>query len=92
MFSQLTSESQFNTWKMQLHAINKALTREVRGMPKYTVDQAKTPIVRLEQPGSGRGYKHNKKDIQNPLLNEAMNGAEIKFDRKDRPFTAFPIK
>lgn len=91
----VNSSSQFRTWKMQLHAINEALTREARGMSPHTgFDRKENPIVRIEQPNTGRGYKPNKKDTQNPKLNESMNGAEVKFDPKnsDRPFTAFPIK
>ena len=34
----------------------------------------------------------NKKDKDNPLYNDSMNGAEVKFDSAGRPFTAFPTK
>lgn len=90
----LNKSSQFRTWKMQLHALNEALTRKARGLPAHTgFDRAGNPILRIEMPGAGRGYKPNRRDSQNPILNENMSGAEIKFDKEqmDRPFTAFPI-
>ncbi|AMS14910.1 type IV secretion protein Rhs [Pseudomonas chlororaphis] len=90
----LNKSSQFKTWKLHLNALNEALTRKARGLPAHTgFDRNNNPIVRVEQPGAGRGYKPNRRDPQNPILNENMNGAEIKFDRADpdRPFTAFPI-
>ena len=86
--------SQFKSWKLQLHAINEALTRETRGLPKFTGrDIKKNPIVRIEQPSSGNGYKPNNKDVNNPHEVKNMNGAEIKFDKDNpnRPFTAYPI-
>ena len=90
----LNKSSQFRSWRMQLHALNEALTRKARGLPAHTgFDRAGNPILRIELPGAGRGYKPNRRDSQNPILNENMKGAEIKFDKKqvDRPFTAFPI-
>ncbi|KAA0943825.1 RHS repeat-associated core domain-containing protein, partial [Pseudomonas sp. ANT_H4] len=85
--------SQFNSWRLQLNAINKAITRTSLGLDPFTgKDQQKNPIVRLEQPNSGRGYRPNKKDKQNPTYNEQLNWLEVKFDKADstRPFTAFP--
>lgn len=85
--------SQFKSWKLQMHAINEALTREVRKMPRFTgKDVRDNDIVRVEMPNSGRGYTPNKKDKANPLYNDSMNGAEVKFDSAGRPFTAFPTK
>ncbi|ETD35133.1 type IV secretion protein Rhs [Pseudomonas chlororaphis subsp. aurantiaca PB-St2] len=89
------SSSQFNSWKLQMHAINEATTRVKRGLPAHTgVDANDNPIVRIEQPGSGKGYKPNRRDEQNPIRVDPMNGAEIKFDPDDpsRPYTAFPTK
>ena len=86
--------SQFLTWKLQMHAINNAITRRARGLPIATgVDIKGNPIVRMEQKDSGRGYRPNKKDTSNPTLNEHMSGAEIKFDPNNpyRPFTAYPV-
>ncbi|MFC6476092.1 hypothetical protein ACFQDN_05090 [Pseudomonas asuensis] len=86
--------SQFKNWKLQLHAINEALTREARGLSKFTgQDMNENPIVRIEQASSGHGYKPNKKDSNNPHEIKNMDGAEIKFDKEDhdRPFTAYPI-
>ncbi|OYU08652.1 MAG: type IV secretion protein Rhs [Pseudomonas sp. PGPPP1] len=87
------SSSQFHSWKMQLGALNKAMTRKSLGLePSNGKDQNQNPILRLELPGAGRGYRPNKKDTENPHLNENMNWFEVKFDKKDkdRPFTAFP--
>ncbi|PMY59447.1 MULTISPECIES: RHS repeat domain-containing protein, partial [unclassified Pseudomonas] len=89
------SSSQFNSWKLQMHAINEATTRVDRGLPAHTgFDGNDNPVVRIEQPGSGKGYKPNKRDAQNPIRVDPMNGAEIKFDVDDptRPYTAFPVK
>ncbi|MBH3361505.1 RHS domain-containing protein [Pseudomonas sp. URMO17WK12:I11] len=89
-----SSSSQFRTWKLQMQAINEALTRKARGLNQFDgKDKDGNPIVRVEQPGSGRGYSPNKKDPNNPKPNEDMNGAEIKFDKNtQKPFTAFPTK
>lgn len=83
----------FIAGKMQLGALNKAMTRKSLGLePSNGKDQNQNPILRLELPGAGRGYRPNKKDTENPHLNENMNWFEVKFDKKDkdRPFTAFP--
>ncbi|ANI58005.1 RHS repeat-associated core domain-containing protein [Pseudomonas sp. GR 6-02] len=85
--------SQFRNWRMHLGALNKAMTREALGLSPHTgKDQNKNPIVRMELPGAGRGYKPNKKDARNPTLNEDLNWFEVKFDKDNvlRPFTAFP--
>ncbi|WP_172679605.1 RHS repeat-associated core domain-containing protein, partial [Pseudomonas sp. Pf153] len=90
----VSSSSQFRSWRMQMHALNEALTRKARGLPAHTgFDRRQNPIVRMEMPGAGRGYKPNRRDRDNPILNEHMDGAEVKFDRieTDKPFTAFPI-
>ncbi|TWR94243.1 RHS repeat domain-containing protein, partial [Pseudomonas saxonica] len=86
--------SQFKDWKTQMHAINEATTRIVRGLPRETgIDKKGNPVVRLQLKNSGRGYKPNKTDPKNPKTNEQMSGVEIKFDpnNPDRPFTAFPV-
>ncbi|MGU9807629.1 UNVERIFIED_CONTAM: RHS repeat protein [Pseudomonas sp. CM11] len=90
----LNKSSQFKSWRIQMHALNEALTRKTRGLPAHTgFDREQNPIVRVKMPGAGRGYKPNRRDRQNPIFNENMNGAEIKFDKvhTDRPFTGFPI-
>ncbi|TWC12575.1 RHS repeat-associated protein, partial [Pseudomonas sp. SJZ085] len=90
----VSSSSQFKSWRMQMHALNEALTRKARGLPAHTgFDRKQNPIVRMEMSGAGRGYKPNRRDRANPILNEHMNGAEVKFDKiqTDKPFTAFPV-
>jgi hypothetical protein len=85
--------SQFNNWKVHLSALNKALSREALGLNPHTgKDHNKDPIVRMELPGAGRGYKPNKKNQTAPKLNENMNWSEVKFDQGDvkRPYTGFP--
>lgn len=78
---------------MHLGALNKAMTRNKNGLIMHTGDdQHDTPIVRLELPGAGRGYKPNRRDSQNPVLNDDMNWFEVKFDKTNtqEPFTGFP--
>jgi len=85
--------SQFHNWRMHLGALNKAMTRNKNGLIMHTGDdQHDTPIVRLELPGAGRGYKPNRRDSQNPVLNDDMNWFEVKFDKinTQEPFTGFP--
>jgi RHS repeat-associated protein len=87
--------SQFHSWRMHLGALNKAMTKDKNGLIRHTgKDQKKNPIVRLELPGAGRGYRPNKKDAQNPRLNEDMNWFEVKFDKvnSQEPFTGFPAE
>jgi hypothetical protein len=85
--------SQFQNWRMHLGALNKAMTRDKNGLIMHTgKDQNDNPIVRFELPGAGRGYKPNRADTQNPILNENMNWFEVKFDEinTQEPFTSFP--
>uniref|UniRef100_UPI00103698F5 RHS repeat-associated core domain-containing protein n=1 Tax=Pseudomonas sp. Sample_10 TaxID=2448269 RepID=UPI00103698F5 len=85
--------SQFSSWRVHLSALNKAMSRAQLGLLPHTgQDHNKDPIVRMELPGAGRGYRPNKKDPNNPNLNENLNWFEVKFDKKDpsRPYTAFP--
>ncbi len=87
--------SQFSNWRVHFNALNKAMTRERLGLDPFTgKDQNKNSIVKLELPGAGRGYRPNKKDNQNPTLNEDMGWFEVKFDKKDetKPFTGFPAE
>ncbi|WP_095052835.1 RHS repeat-associated core domain-containing protein [Pseudomonas sp. Irchel s3b2] len=85
--------SQFSSWTMQYRAISYALSKMHRDVPEPTgYDSEQNPFVRMKLPGAGRGYKPNNKDLDNPRYVETLDGAEIKFDRKNvkRPFTAFP--
>ncbi|SDU51273.1 RHS repeat-associated core domain-containing protein [Pseudomonas moraviensis] len=85
--------SQFHNWRMHLSALNKAMTRDKHGQIIHTgFDHNNNPIVRLELPGAGRGYRPNRRDAQNPILNENLNWFEVKFDdvNTQRPFTGFP--
>ncbi|VVO41626.1 hypothetical protein PS712_05922 [Pseudomonas fluorescens] len=85
--------SQFSNWRIHLSALNKAMSRERLGLSPHTgQDHNRDPIVRMELPGAGRGYRPNKKDSENPHLNESLNWFEVKFDKRDptRPYTAFP--
>ena len=69
--------------------------REALGLAQFNgMDHSKNPILKLELPGAGRGYRPNKKDIDSPALNENLNWFEVKFDKKDgtRPFTAYPVE
>ncbi|GKX52723.1 hypothetical protein SOASR029_30320 [Budvicia aquatica] len=87
--------SQFVSWRVQLHAINEAMTRKARGLPQHTgTDIRKNPVVRGELDNSGRGYKPNSNDKNNPSYIDKMDGFEVKFDRNnpDNPFTAYPTE
>jgi hypothetical protein len=85
--------SQFSSWRIHLNALNKAMTRERLGLDTFTGrDHKKDRIVRQELPGAGRGYKPNKKDKQNPTLNEGLNWFEVKFDKAGVPYTGFPME
>jgi RHS repeat-associated protein len=85
--------SQFHNWRMHLGALNKAMTKDKHGLIRHTgKDHNETPIVRLELPGAGRGWKPNRNDPENPILNENMNWFEVKFDKinTQEPFTGYP--
>ncbi|MHB2241407.1 RHS repeat-associated core domain-containing protein [Pseudomonas monsensis] len=87
--------SQFHNWRMHLGALNKAMTKDKDGLIMHTgKDQKGNPIVRLELPGAGRGYRPNKMNQQDPSLNEDMNWFEVKFDQGNtqKPFTGFPAE
>ncbi|HJR32725.1 MAG TPA: RHS repeat-associated core domain-containing protein [Pseudomonas sp.] len=87
--------SQFANWRVHLNALNKAMTRERLGLDPYTGwDHNNDPIVRMELPGAGRGYRPNKKDKQYPTLNEDLNWFEVKFDQDKVawPYTGFPTE
>ena len=84
--------SQFSSWRIHLNALNKAMTRERLGLDPFTgLDHKKDRIVRQELPGAGRGYKPNKKDKENPKLNENLNWFEVKFSKDGVPYTGFPM-
>ncbi|MBV4477993.1 RHS repeat domain-containing protein, partial [Pseudomonas botevensis] len=87
--------SQFHNWRMHLGALNKAMTKDKNGLIMHTgSDHNGYPIVRLELPGAGRGYRPNRRDSQNPVLNESMDWFEVKFDKvkTQKPFTGFPAE
>ncbi|WP_339454378.1 RHS repeat-associated core domain-containing protein, partial [Pseudomonas sp. EA_5y_Pfl2_R50] len=87
--------SQFYNWRMHLAALNKAMTKDKHGLIMHNgVDQNNNPIVRLELPDAGRGYRPNRRDVQNPILNEHLNWFEVKFDEVNtqKPFTGFPTE
>ena len=87
--------SQFHSWRLQLSALNKALTRESLGLDPFNgKDLNNKPILKLELPGAGRGYRPNRRNPQATHLNENLNWFEVKFDKDDntKPFTAFPAE
>ncbi|MBI6647343.1 RHS domain-containing protein, partial [Pseudomonas synxantha] len=89
----VNSSSQFKSWKIHLHALNKAIYKMQGNNPSYTgYDNFGNPVVKMEIPNSGHGYKPNKKDKNNPKYIENMNNVEVRFDKDNitRPFTAFP--
>ncbi|WP_191630261.1 RHS repeat domain-containing protein, partial [Pseudomonas fluorescens] len=85
--------SQFSSWMMQFRALHFALSRMHKKNPEPTgYDADQNPIVRMKLPGAGRGYKPNTRDLSNPRYIDSLDGAEVKFDKRDvtRPFTGFP--
>ncbi|MPQ84412.1 type IV secretion protein Rhs, partial [Pseudomonas sp. MAFF 730085] len=89
----VSSSSQFKSWKIHLHALNKAIPKMQGKTPSHTgYDAFGNPVVKMEMPDSGHGYKPNKKNKNNPKYVEQMNHVEVRFDKNDisRPFTAFP--
>ncbi|WP_422776208.1 RHS repeat-associated core domain-containing protein [Pseudomonas mediterranea] len=89
----VSPSSQFKSWMLHYRALNHALSKMHRDVPEPTgYDADENPFVRMELPGAGRGYKPNKKDPNNPRYVENLDGAEVKFDKKNvkRPFTSFP--
>lgn len=87
--------SQFNDWRTQMNAINDALSREARGLSKYTgvdTSPSKNPIVTGNMNnGYGRSYRPNNKDKYNPKLN-ILHRYELKFRTDGTPFTGYPKK
>jgi hypothetical protein len=78
---------------MQFRALHFALSRMHKKNPEPTgYDADQNPIVRMKLPRAGRGYKPNTRDLNNPRYIDSLDGAEVKFDKRDvkRPFTGFP--
>ncbi|WP_308581567.1 RHS repeat-associated core domain-containing protein, partial [uncultured Pseudomonas sp.] len=89
----VNSSSQFKTWKIHLHALNKSIPRMQRSNPSYTgYDSLGNPVIKMEISNAGHGYKPNKKDKNDPKYVETMDHVEVRFDKDEitRPFTAFP--
>ncbi|WP_460143657.1 RHS repeat-associated core domain-containing protein [Pseudomonas sp. S2_A02] len=89
----VNSSSQFNSWLLQLNAINDAVSRMNRNPPAPTGFTARgDPIVRKEMPNAGRGYKPNNRDRNNPRYVDVLDYSEVRFRRQDikKPYTAFP--
>ncbi|MNL06715.1 hypothetical protein D3C87_1273600 [compost metagenome] len=92
---EVNASSQFTCWTLQCQAIGYAISKMDKDIPEPTgYDNRGNPVVRVKIPGVGRGYKPNDKDRNNPKYVEAMNEAEVRFDKNNvkRPFTAFPRK
>jgi hypothetical protein len=93
VMERVNSSSQFNSWLLQLHAINDAVSRMNRNPPAPTGFTARgDPIVRKEMPNAGRRYKPNNRDRNNPRYVDVLNYSEVRFRRQDikKPYTAFP--
>ncbi|HEX4550647.1 MAG TPA: RHS repeat-associated core domain-containing protein [Pseudomonas sp.] len=89
----INSSSQFKSWRLQLHAINDAISRMNRTPPAPTgFTSHGDPVVRKEMPNGGRGYKPNRRDQQNPRYVDELNYSEVRFRRQNinSPYTAFP--
>jgi RHS repeat-associated protein len=89
----INPSSQFKSWLLQMNAINDAVSRMRRNPPAPTgFTQSGDPVVRKEMPGGGRGYKPNKKDLDNPHYIDELNYSEVRFRQGGlvKPYTAFP--
>lgn len=85
--------TKFNSFRVQHQAINEALTREARGLPRFTgEDKRGNPIVRMYMPKVGQGYIPNAFDRENPIFQSEINVFEVRFDYETlRPVTAYPV-
>lgn len=85
--------TKFNSFRIQHQAINEALTREARGLPRFTgEDKRGNPVVRLYMPKVGQGYIPNVNDRENPIFQSEINVFEVRFDYETlRPVTAYPV-
>ncbi|KJZ33072.1 RHS repeat-associated core domain-containing protein, partial [Pseudomonas fluorescens] len=89
----INPSSQFRSWLLQMNAINDAVSRMSRNPPAPTgFTQTGDPVVRKEMPAGGRGYKPNKKDLDNPQYVDELNYSEVRFRQGGlvKPYTAFP--
>ncbi|MBC3387163.1 hypothetical protein [Pseudomonas sp. SWRI179] len=73
--------------------MNEALTREARGLPRFTgEDKRGNPVVRMYLPKVGQGYIPNVHDRGNPIFQSEINVFEVRFDYETlRPVTAYPV-
>ena len=85
--------TRFNSFRIQHQAINEALTREARGLPRFTgEDKRGNPVVRMYMPKVGQGYIPNVNDRENPIFQSEINVFEVRFDYETlRPVTAYPV-
>lgn len=85
--------TRFNSFRIQHQAINEALTREVRGLPRFTgEDKRGNPIVRMYMPKVGQGYIPNVNDRENPIFQSEINVVEVRFDYETlRPVAYYPV-
>lgn len=92
---EVNANSEFTCWTLQRQAIGYAISKMDKDAPEPTgYDNRGNPVVRVKMAGVGRGYKPNNKDRNSPKYVEAVNEAEVRFDKNNvkRPFTAFPRK
>lgn len=85
--------TKFTSHRIQHQAINEALTREARGLPRFTGEDKKgNPVVRMYMPKVGLGYIPNVDDRENPIFQAEINVFEVRFDYETlRPVTAYPV-
>ena len=86
--------SKFVSHRAQLNALNEAMTREARNMPRFTGEDSKgNLVVRMEAKNVGIGYEPNPLDPANPRFIPEMNAFEMKFDFETlQPIALYPIE
>ena len=89
------ASSKFNDARTQLEIMNDAMTRELRGLPKYDgFDGKGNPfVVGRESSGVGFGFYPNKLSPLVPLFSPKLEGWVVRFDKDlHLPYTAYPTK
>ncbi|MDV7553786.1 hypothetical protein R4530_16650, partial [Acinetobacter baumannii] len=92
------TSSQFYSWRTQMDVINEAITRDIRGLPRYNAGLDKQgdlipAVVGYKASGVGQGFTPTRRGQEAPSYNSQMNGWKVVFDDDHHvPYTAYPTK
>ncbi|MDV7374822.1 hypothetical protein R4795_14645, partial [Acinetobacter baumannii] len=92
------TSSQFYSWRTQMDVINEAITRDIRGLPRYNAGLDKQgdlipAVVGYKASGVGHGFTPTRRGQEAPSYNSQMNGWKVVFDDDHHvPYTAYPTK